>query len=170
MDKTQGARCQGGLGGEQAIEKLGAVNEEIYRFQGPAEGKTTFNVGTISGGTSVNTIAQEARMLCEFRSDNKAGLDYMKEQFDRILDRPELTVELVGERPCENLSPEAEEKREALLQKAEARLKAATGREETRQPGPTDRHIPPSVGLPALALGHLVATEHATPPPTPLRL
>ena len=151
--KTQGGHSYGDFGRENAIEKLAAVIEEIYRIQVPAEGKTTFNVGTISGGTSVNTIAQEARMLCEFRSDNKSGLDYTREQFDRNLDRPELTVELVGERPCENLSPEAEEKREALLQKAEARLKAATGREVTRQPGSTDCNIPLSLGIPAVCFG-----------------
>ena len=108
--KTQGGHSYGDFGRENAIEKLAAVIEEIYRIQVPAEGKTTFNVGTISGGTSVNTIAQEARMLCEFRSDNKAGLDYMKEQFDRILDRPELTVELAARtrRAC---SPSARRRR-----------------------------------------------------------
>mgnify|MGYP000367495788 CR=1 FL=1 len=48
----------------------------------PEGGKTTYNVGTISGGTSVNTIAQEASMLYEFRSDRKVNLAYMKEKFE----------------------------------------------------------------------------------------
>ncbi len=151
--KTQGGHSYGDFGRDNAIEKLAAIIEDIYAIQVPKEGKTTYNVGTISGGTSVNTIAQEARMLCEFRSDTKSGLDYMKEQFDRILDRPDITVELVGERPCENLSPETEARREELLQKAEKRLEAVTGKKVKRQPGSTDCNIPLSMDIPAVCFG-----------------
>ncbi len=42
------------------------IIEKLYQIQVPEGGKTTYNVGTISGGTSVNTIAQEASMLYEF--------------------------------------------------------------------------------------------------------
>ena len=151
--KTQGGHSYGDFGRDNAIEKLAGISEDIYAIQVPKEGKTTYNVGTISGGTSVNTIAQEARMLCEFRSDTKSGLDYMKEQFDRILDRPDITVELVGERPCENLSPETEARREELLQKAEKRLEAVTGKKVKRQPGSTDCNIPLSMDIPAVCFG-----------------
>ena len=43
------------------------IIEKLYQIQVPEGGKTTYNVGTISGGTSGNTIAQEASMLYEFR-------------------------------------------------------------------------------------------------------
>ena len=92
-------------------------------------------------------------MLCEFRSDTKSGLDYMKEQFDRILNQPGIEVKLVGERPCENLSPETEAKREELLQKAEKRLEAVTGKKVKRQPGSTDCNIPLSMDIPAVCFG-----------------
>ena len=151
--KTQGGQSYGDFGRENAIEKLAAIIEDIYAVQVPEEGKTTYNVGTSTGGTSVNTIAQEASMLCEFRSDTKSGLDYMKEQFDRILDRPGIEVKLVGERPCENLSPETEAKREELLQKAEKRLEAVTGKKVKRQPGSTDCNIPLSMDIPAVCFG-----------------
>ncbi|MFR2692461.1 MAG: hypothetical protein ACLTBV_17355 [Enterocloster bolteae] len=38
----------------------------------------------ISGGTSVNTIAQEAGMLYEFRSDKRENLEYMERQFTEV--------------------------------------------------------------------------------------
>ena len=48
------------------------------------ESRTTYNVGSIEGGTSVNTIAQSAKMLCEYRSDTLECLSIMKAQFERI--------------------------------------------------------------------------------------
>lgn len=151
--RTQGGHSYSNFGRKNAIETLASVIEDIYAIQVPEEGKTTYNVGTISGGTSVNTIAQEASMLCEFRSDTKTGLDYMEEQFRRIFDRPDLSVKLVGDRPCENLSPEAEAVRESMLREAEARMEAVTGQKTVRESGSTDCNIPLSLGIPAVCFG-----------------
>lgn len=76
----------------------------IYKIQVPKGRKTTYNVGTIEGGTSVNTIAQEAQMLCEYRSDRKDGLEYMEKKFNEIFETHrkeyvDVKVELVGLRP-----------------------------------------------------------------------
>ncbi len=151
--KTQGGHSYSDFGRDNAIERLAAVIRDIYAVKVPGEGKTTYNVGTISGGTSVNTIAQEAHMLCEFRSDTKAGLDYMKKEFDKIFDRPGLSVQLVGERPCEDLSPEGEAVRESMLRRTEERMKAVTGRVCSRESGSTDCNIPLSLGIPAVCFG-----------------
>ena len=64
------------------LKKLAGIIEKLYQIKVPEGGKTTYNVGTISGGTSVNTIAQEASMLYEFRSDRKVNLAYMEEKFE----------------------------------------------------------------------------------------
>ena len=100
-------------------------------------------------------------MLCEFRSDNKEGLAFMEKQFRAIFDRPGIEVQLVGERPCENLSPEAEAQREALICQAEARMERITGKRSKREPGSTDCNIPLANGIPAAAIGLCVgAGEH----------
>ena len=52
----------------------------------PHGGKTTFNVGMISGGTSVNTIAQEAEALYEFRSDCREDLEIMEKAFCKVME------------------------------------------------------------------------------------
>lgn len=66
---------------------------------------TTYNVGMISGGTSINAIAQHAEMLYEYRSNDAKSLAAMKEKLNVILRENTLldakvTVELLGERPC----------------------------------------------------------------------
>ena len=43
-------------------------------------GKTTYNVGLIEGGTSVNTIAQDVKILYEYRSDRMMGLELMEKR------------------------------------------------------------------------------------------
>ena len=50
------------------------------------EKKTTYNVGKIEGGTSVNTIAQEASMLYEYRSEDASALEWMRQSFLRALE------------------------------------------------------------------------------------
>ena len=79
---------------------------KLYKIQVPEGGKTTYNVGMISGGTSVNTIAQEAEMLYEFRSDKRENLEYMERQFMEVLDRAkaegtDVSFQVIGVRPCE---------------------------------------------------------------------
>ena len=73
--RTQGGHSFNDFGRDNAIEKLAEVISLLYRIPVPENGRTTFNVGQIQGGTSVNTIAQEAHMLYEFRSDRKENLD-----------------------------------------------------------------------------------------------
>ena len=52
--------------------------------------KTTYNVGIIEGGTSVNTIAQRASMLCEYRSDDRESLAY----FHKVLKKAKVFDQL----------------------------------------------------------------------------
>ena len=57
--------------------------------------KTTYNVGTVEGGTSVNTIAQNAKMLCEYRSDDRECLAYMKAAFEERLKDKEFAGKII---------------------------------------------------------------------------
>ena len=85
--ETLGGHSFGAFGNLNAILVLSQIINKIYQIEVPKkEGtKTTYNVGTISGGTSVNTIAQKAEMLCEYRSDDNDFLNNMKDKFKNYI-------------------------------------------------------------------------------------
>ncbi len=105
--KTNGGHSYGNFGEENAIRVLSDLITKLYTVPVPKTGKTTYNVGIIEGGTSVNTIAQNASMLYEYRSDNIEGLNYMKEKFLTYIKNFkthgfDVSYTLVGDRPCSN--------------------------------------------------------------------
>ena len=53
-----------------ATHAMGRAIAKISELQTPSDPKTTFTVGTVSGGTSVNAIAAEARMAVDMRSNS----------------------------------------------------------------------------------------------------
>ena len=105
---TEGGHSFGAFGNSNSIAKLAELITELYAVKIPKKEntKTTYNVGTIEGGTSVNTIAQYAKMLYEFRSDDADCLAVMQKCFTDALDRANakgdatFDVTLVGLRPC----------------------------------------------------------------------
>lgn len=156
--KTEGGHSFVDFGKPNAIAVLSDMISRLYQIEVPTQpgSKTTYNVGTISGGTSVNTICQEAAMLYEYRSDNHLCLGKMQEIFRQILEacRKEgitIEAELLGERPCSaNVDPNA---LEALKQKAADSVLRITGQEAKFVSGSTDCNIPLSLGIPSVCLG-----------------
>ena len=156
--KTEGGHSFVDFGKPNAIAVLSDMISRLYQIEVPTQpgSKTTYNVGTISGGTSVNTICQEAAMLYEYRSDNHLCLGKMQEMFRQILEacRKEgitIEAELLGERPCSaNVDPHA---LEALKQKAADSVLRITGQEAKFVSGSTDCNIPLSLGIPSVCLG-----------------
>ena len=157
--ETEGGHSYGKFGNRNAIHVLATMISALYSINVPAEGssKTTFNVGTISGGTSVNTIAQKAEMTYEYRSDNAACLGKMKEFFDRTIEMfkasgVQISVELLGERPCmgEMKDPQgyADLKRRACES-----IREMTGLEVIEGSSSTDCNIPFSMGVSAICFG-----------------
>ena len=157
--KTAGGHSFGMFGNRNAIHVLAEIACEIYKLEVPKkEGtKTTYNVGVIEGGTSVNTIAQSARMLCEYRSDDRESLAYMKAQFKRIFDsvrsdEVSLTVTLVGDRPCKGIVDQAVE--DGLINAYRDAVKATTGQDNvTIRSASTDANIPMSLGVAGVDAG-----------------
>lgn len=154
--KTEGGHSYSCFGNYNAIAQLAAVVSDLYQIQVPSYGKTTYNVGVISGGTSINTIAQEAKMLCEYRSDDVRGLKFMEEQFASVFAAHQkkgvnLTVELVGERPCGNGVDKAT--LDELTAKAAEILQTVTGEAPLIKSGSTDCNIPLSMGVPSVCYG-----------------
>jgi acetylornithine deacetylase/succinyl-diaminopimelate desuccinylase-like protein len=154
--QTEGGHSYRDFGNRNAIYYLASMIDALYAIKVPQGGKTTFNVGTISGGTSVNTIAQKAEMLYEFRSDYRGDLPVMEKHLEAILAAwrtKGITVEsvLVGERPCSGEVDPARQK--ALLKRGAEAVKAHTGRDARFGSESTDCNIPLSMGIPGMTLG-----------------
>lgn len=150
---TEGGHSYARFGAPNAIAQLSKLISRLYEIEVPDIGKTTYNVGTISGGTSVNTIAQEASMLFEFRSDEREGLAIMQAEFDRIVEEfrasgIQISVEVVGDRPCS-----LEVDNSLLAARAAEAVRDHYGFEVGFGVGSTDCNIPLSMGIPAVCPG-----------------
>jgi acetylornithine deacetylase/succinyl-diaminopimelate desuccinylase-like protein len=96
-----------------AIHAMGRAIAKISELQTPSDPKTTFTVGTVVGGTSVNAIAAEARMAVDMRSDSTEELlklearlldlvkDAVQEENARWnSDKIGVEIKLIGDRPA----------------------------------------------------------------------
>jgi tripeptide aminopeptidase len=129
----------------------------------PASPRTTFNIGQIEGGTSVNSVPYEARLKVDIRSESEdeltrlesalreciaAGVrDEMDSARDRSKGKLEWKVELLGSRPGGELASDS-----PLL----AALRAAdefVGNQSRIERSSTDANIPLSLGIDAISIG-----------------
>jgi len=164
--KTRGGHSFADFGSRNAIAVLAGLITDLYQQDVPIgeNTHTTYNVGIIEGGTSVNTIAQEAHMLYEYRSDDAQCLDVMEKQLQEILGKHELSdaqidLELLGLRPCgRGVDPDAQNQLEALCIDA---IKQYAGTAPQLASGSTDCNIPLSMGIPSCCFGVYVGEgEH----------
>ena len=154
---TEGGHSFSAFGKRNAIVSLASIIGSLYETDPPvSKGKTTYNVGKISGGTSVNSIAQQADMLYEYRSDSHEDLAAMRERFLAVIEsyrRQGLTVNvrLLGERPCgEGVDEKVLLGRTNRVKRA---IRETTGLEPVVRPMSTDCNIPLSMGIPAVCTG-----------------
>lgn len=162
---TEGGHSYGAFGNRNAIAYLASMIDDLYCMKVPDKGKTTYNVGQISGGTSINTIAQQAEMLYEFRSDEAEDLAFMERHFYAVVEAYRakgvgVNVELLGERPC--MGDVDREKHENLLQKARNVVLEHSGIDPEFHPGSTDCNIPLSLGIPSVCLGTYIGGKAHT--------
>lgn len=156
---TTGGHSLFDFGNRNSIAVLSSLITELYGIDvSNLEGTVTYNVGMIEGGTSINTIAQEASMLYEFRSDNPKSLDLMQKRLDEILDRfclledVKIGCEVLGKRPSSSLDVDSAEQRELEALVTEV-FERRTGTPPEFKSGSTDSNIPLSLGIPALTFG-----------------
>lgn len=156
--ETEGGHSYALFGNKNAIYYMSRIISDIYDLKVPEKEntKTTYNVGIINGGTSVNTIAQNAGILCEYRSDDYECLCIMREAFKDIFERYEgiegvsVTVKTVGERPCaQGVDKEA---MNALVEKCSDALHEC-GITHQYVSSSTDCNIPMAMGIPAVCPG-----------------
>ncbi len=156
--ETEGGHSFGSFGNRNALEKMSRLVCMLYDIEVPKlHGvKTTYNVGEIHGGTSVNTIAQHAEMLYEYRSDAREGLSHMRRKFEEAIEkiRPhcgKLTVEVLGERPCSGTVDMGAQR--ALTQKAADIIEHYVGKRPDVCSGSTDCNWALHKGVPAVCFG-----------------
>ena len=156
--KTEGGHSFSAFGNRNAIVCLSSMINTLYSVKVPQEGdgKTTYNVGIISGGTSVNTIAQEASMLYEYRSTSRACLATMEEMLSKVIEAYratgiEVNCERIGDRPCTgDVDPQ---KHEELIRKAGDSIRRIIGKEPVLSYSSTDANTPLAIGIPAICMG-----------------
>ena len=153
---TEGGHSYGAFGNRNAIAYLASLIDTLYTIKVPEKGRTTYNVGTISGGTSVNTIAQHAEMLYEFRSDERESLAVMETHFMAAIDfyrtkGVSVKVTLVGDRPCAGAVDQ--QKMDAMMAEADAAARRQYGHGLRFVSGSTDCNVPLAMGIPAVCVG-----------------
>lgn len=163
---TRGGHSYNAFGAPNAIHILAQLIGALYRQPVPGENgqKTTYNVGTISGGTTINTIAPRAEMTYEYRSDCREGLEQMRRQFLALVEQArgdawELSLELLGERPCGSGVDGA--RQQSLLERCANSVQRVTGQRPVPCSLSTDANLPLSLGIPATTVGlYQGAGEH----------
>jgi tripeptide aminopeptidase len=155
-----GGHSYGAFGLPSPIHALGRAIEKIARFHVPRNPKTTFNVGKLEGGTSVNSIAHTAWMEVDMRSENAAELNKLEAEFKRAVQasleeenqrgvgdkKLMLELKIVSQRPAGVQPPDSPIVQIARL--ADRTLGITTELDS----GSTDSNIPISLSIPAITI------------------
>jgi acetylornithine deacetylase/succinyl-diaminopimelate desuccinylase-like protein len=155
-----GGHSYSAFGLPSPISALGRAVARLAAFEVPEEPRTTFNVGRIGGGTSVNSIAHEAWMEVDLRSEDPEALHALDARFRAAVDAAvqaegergkmpgSLSVELidVGQRPA-GATPVDDPIVVLALEAG-----AAVGLDVTVSPSSTDANLPMSRGVPAITI------------------
>ncbi len=155
--KTEGGHSYLAFGNKNSIEILAKIIEKIYEIDtSKFDSKTTYNVGKITGGTSVNTIAQYAEMLYEFRSESEEVLEKMEKIFYEIIEKIKCknnSIEIIklGNRPATGKLDE--EKMKSLTDTCKAIIERYTDESPNIISASTDCNLPLSMGIPAICIG-----------------
>ena len=152
-----------GFGIPNPIHAMGRAIAKISDFQTPKNPKTTFSVGVVNGGTSVNVIAAECSMLVDMRSVDAGELEKLSVKFHQAVEnavqeenarwedkdnRITVTFEQKGKRPAGT-----QDKSCQIVQAANAANQALGMETLYIGAASTDANIPISLGIPAITVG-----------------
>jgi len=149
---TQGGHSWIDFGRPSATHELSKLAVQILALKVPSTPRTTFNIGRIGGGTSINTIAPEAWFELDLRSEGAGQLNDLARRVESLLETAQqrgvrVEREVIGQRPAGEISAS-----HPLIQLAGSILRDL-GIEPSLTIGSTDANIPLSLGYPALVLG-----------------
>ena len=145
-----------------AIHAMGRAIAKISELQPPSDPKTTFTVGTVTGGTSVNAIAAEARMAVDMRSNSTDELLKLEARLLELVkeavadenarwksDKMTVEAKLIGDRPAGIVAMDS-----PIVQATQRAVSAVTrGPRPTFAGSSTDSNIAMSLGIPAVTIG-----------------
>jgi tripeptide aminopeptidase len=128
------------------------LGARIVAITPPEQPRTTYNIGLIEGGHSVNSLATSAELYLDMRSETREGLAAFEEQVLNALDSLQgpgldFSSEVVGDRPAGSIDTD-----HPLVQLAVAALET-TGYKPVYETGSTDANILLANGLPAVTIG-----------------
>jgi tripeptide aminopeptidase len=142
------------------IVALARIIDRFGRTAVPTAPKTTFNIGTVQGGTSVNSIPQSATMRVDTRSASVEQLDRLERALREAVkegtagssgrkkqDALTAGVQVIGDRPAADLPSDAH------LLKVIRAVDAQLNNSSRVQRASTDANIPLSLGREAIAIG-----------------
>ena len=143
------------------IGAAGRAIATIGELRTPADGLTTFNVGRIGGGTSVNAIPAEAWLEVDLRSVDRVTLASLDGQFQDALDTAlaaeharwqttgvlTMTKELVGARPAGATAADS------LIVRSAFAATLAVGVVASSTVGSSDANYPTSLRIPSVQIG-----------------
>ena len=157
-----GGHSWGDFGLPNPVHAIGRAIARLAAYPLPREPRTTFNVGRVEGGASVNAIPEKAAMDVDLRSVAEAELRRLDSFFRRAVrqavdeenanKRPadpllDLKVDLIGERPT------GETPADSPLVELAVEATKLMGVEPRLDQSSTDSNLPISLGIPAITLG-----------------
>jgi acetylornithine deacetylase/succinyl-diaminopimelate desuccinylase-like protein len=157
-----GGHSWGDFGLPNPVHAIGRAISRLAAYPVPKDPRTTFNVGSIEGGTSVNAIPERAAMEVDLRSAGEAQLRRLDSFFRRAMKeatdeennhrRPgdpllKLQLDLIGDRPS------GETPADSPLVKLAIEATRFLGVEPRLDQSSTDSNLPISLGIPAITLG-----------------
>ena len=157
-----GGHSWGDFGVVNPVHALGRVIARMADYRAPVEPRTTYNIGRIEGGESINVIPQSASMYVDLRSASEIELSRLEdfllaavnhavvdENALRAASGRRLQVELtmIGNRPSGEIPCDA------LLVRAAIEASRALGITPVPNRASTDSNIPISLGIPAITIG-----------------
>jgi tripeptide aminopeptidase len=158
--KGPGGHSFSDFGAPNPIGVLGRAVANIQAFQVPSDSQTTFNVGRIGGGMSVNSIPADAWMEVDLRSTDRVALAALDAQLQKALDGAlaaehaqwqqtrvlTMTRELVGDRPV-GATPA-----DALVVQATLAATRAVGAVPVTTVSSSDANYPASLRIPSVQI------------------
>ena len=152
------AFCQGGhswihAGRQSAIHALINLSSELLTIPHPRVPKTTLNIGIIQGGSSINSIASDAFIEIDVRSEDQSQADLIEMEIRRICSNfrtedLDIRFDEIGRRPGGELDPDHH-----LIQAALHAYAEIAEVDCVLETGSTDASYPLSLGLPAVCVG-----------------
>ncbi|HKE05849.1 MAG TPA: M20/M25/M40 family metallo-hydrolase [Blastocatellia bacterium] len=162
MLKGPGGHSWGDFGVVNPVHALGRVIAQMADYRAPQEPRTTYNIGRIEGGESVNVIPKSASMDVDLRSVSELELSRLEEFLLAAVDRATLDEnaarvasgnKLQAELTMIGNRPSGETPRESLLVRTAIEASRALGVAPVLNRASTDSNIPISLGIPAITIG-----------------